>query len=400
MRTWRLVRPTALLLVVTMLFRSSQNMAQTTLSILGHDRLDMSPSLIGLVMAAASLCGVAATAWFAPRVPAAARRIVVTASMALVAASLGAFAAAPNVIVVACAAAVLGVGGGVAMPTMMTMAGSGDEARRDRDLALYTLALSASLAVGPLLEALVLGESGQSLPVAYLAFMAMPLVAIVLLVWRGVGGGRRLIGRSPKGTASAGYRALLANRQWRLAVTGTLLYQVPFVAIVAFGGAMARSVDHASPAGTELAFAAFFATSFAARAWVVRYAPIERKVGAFFVAAALTVVGLVLLATGTGVVLFAVSLAVLGIPHGLIFPVALALVAEGAGTSEGLARGNAGLLAMVNLSSVGIPALLGGLVQLFGYRYMVLAVLLPVAAFSGLLAAGSSRSGPLRSQGV
>lgn len=383
-----------LLLVVTMLFRSSQNMAQTTFSILARERLHMSPALIGLVMAAASLFGVGATAWFAPRVPTPARRLVVASSLGLVSVAIGLFAVAPDASVMALAAVLLGIGGGVAMPTLMTIAGSRGGRNRDRDLALYSLALSASLAGGPLLEAFVLGESGQSLELAYVVFMALPLAALALLLWRGISppeGMRSLLPARIGRSASGGYRELVANWNWRLAVTGTLLYQVPFVAVVAFGGAMARTVDHASPAAAELAFAAFFSTSFGARAWVARYAPIERKIGAFFVAAALSVLGLVMLATGSNVAVLVSAMAVLGVPHGLIFPVALALVAEGAGSTQGLAHGNAGLLAVVNLSSVGMPALLGELVQLVGYRYMVLAVLLPVVAFSGLLAVMASR---------
>lgn len=388
-------RAVALLLAVTMLFRGSQNMAQTTLSILARERLDLVPGVIGVLTAASALAGVAATVLLAPRVHAQRRAAAVMAALGILTASLVCFATARSLLQLTLAALLLGVGGGLAMPTLATMAGSGDGTNRDRDLALYTVALSLSLAVGPLVEALVLRVSNQSLLATFLAFACFPALGVGLLEARG-SRAPRPAERPPQPVArGAGYRALLGNRSWRLALTGTLLYQVPFAAVVTFGGAMAREAAHASPAQAEVAFGAFFALSLATRAWLVWRAPIVHKLGLLRLGAALTAAGLVLLALANSMGSFVAAMAILGLPHGLIFPVALGLIAEGTESHE-LARANAGLLAAANVVNVAVPSLLGAIADLSGYRAMALTVLVPVAGFAALLVAPAGRSGAAR----
>lgn len=405
-RLWRKLRVVGPLLVVTMLFRGSQNMAQTTMSILGHERLHLDPATIGAVMAGSALCGVAASAVIAPHVPLERRPLAVAAGVGGLAIALCLFATAPGLTQMVVAAGLLGVGGGLTMPLLTTMAGSWGGPGRDRDLALYTMALSLSLAVGPLVEALVLRVSGQSLTTAFLVFTGFPVAAVVLLRARkarsepsgaaGLGSEpSEVVGLGPgvapgsPGTTStrrwrARYRTLLSNRAWRSAVIGMLIYQVPFVAIVTFGGSMARVVDGASPAAAQVAFGAFFATSLFARGWAAWRAPISGKTGALLLSALVTVVGLLLLSLGHGLVWLVVAMAVLGFPHGLVFPVVLAMVAGGS-TPEQLALANATFLALVNLVAVVIPTLLGLLIVGFGYRVTMLLVLIPVLGFSALL---------------
>ncbi len=387
-----------LLLVVTMLFRGSQNMAQTTMSILGHERLHLDPATIGAVMAGSALCGVAASAFLAPHVPPDRRRLAVAAAMVGLAIALCLFATSPGVAQMAVAAGLLGVCGGLVTPTLTTMAGSWGGPGRDRDLALYTMALSLSLAVGPLVEAFVLRLSGQSLTTAFFVFTCFPVVAVVLLwTWKvrpGSGGSPESgsgSGGSPAPAAMTStrrlwdrYRERLGNRTWRAAVTGMLIYQVPFVAVVTFGGSMARVVDGASPAAAEVAFGAFFAMSLCARGWAAWKAPISRKTGALGASALVTVAGLLCLSLGHGLVWLVVAMAILGIPHGLVFPVVLAMVAGGS-SPEQLALANATFLAVVSLVAVVIPTLLGLLITGFGYRVTMLLVLIPVLGFSALL---------------
>ncbi|MHB8220636.1 MAG: MFS transporter [Acidimicrobiales bacterium] len=379
------------LLVVTMIFRGSQNMAQTTMSILGHERLHLDPATIGAVMAGSALCGVAASALIAPHVPPDRRPLAVAAGLTLLTVALVLFATSGGLDHMAVAAGLLGIGGGLTLPTLMTMAGSWGGPDRDRDLALYTMALSLSLAVGPLVEALVLRVTRQSLTSAFLVFAGFPVVAVVLgtrrvlpaaEVDRGAGSGAA--GAGGRGRWRGRYRELLANRAWRSAVTGMLIYQVPFVAIVTFGGSMARVVDGASPAAAEIAFGTFFVMSLAARGWAAWRAPIGHKAGALWVSALVTVAGLLLLSLGHGMVWLVVAMAVLGIPHGLLFPVVLAMMAGGT-TPDQLALANATFLALISMVAVVMPTVLGLLISAYGYRVTMLLVLIPVLGFSSLL---------------
>lgn len=398
-RLWRKLGVIAPLLVVTMLFRGSQNMAQTTMSILGHERLHLDPAAIGAVMAGSSLCGVAASALVAPHVPPDRRPLAVTAGLALLTVALVLFATSSGLAQMSAAAGLLGLGGGLTMPTLMTMAGSWGGPGQDRDLALYTMALSSSLALGPLLEALVLRLSGQSLTSAFLVFACLPVAAVAVLFTRSVhaapegsprpgppppAGTPELAEARPRGLRWSRHRELLANRAWRAAVTGMLIYQVPFVAVVTFGGSMARVVDGASPAAAEVAFGAFFATSLCARGWAAWRAPIAHKTAALWLSALVTVFGLLLLSLGHGMVWLVVAMAVLGLPHGLVFPVVLAMLAGGT-TPDQLALANATFLALISLVAVVMPTVLGLLISAAGYRATMLMVLVPVLGFSALL---------------
>jgi len=177
------------------------------------------------------------------------------------------------------------------------------------------------------------------------------------------------------------YRTVLARPGWRLAVTGVLMYQVPFACVVAFGAVLAETLYGERPAAVELAFAVFFTASLLSRAVLAWRSPVRRKLPLFWLSAAATVVGLALLATGREPALLLVAMAVLGIPHGLTFPLALALSAAGVPRTE-LAWANAALMSVNSLAAVVTPGLLGVVAAMTGYRDMVAACLVPVLAFT------------------
>jgi MFS family permease len=179
-------------------------------------------------------------------------------------------------------------------------------------------------------------------------------------------------------------RSLLGSPGWRVAVTGQLLYAVPFAVITVFGALMARVAFGATPAMAQLAFTAFFVTSFAARTGVVWRTPIARKLRLLWLSGGLTAVGLILLGFGHGLGLLLVAMSVLGVPHGITFPIALAQAAESSNPA-GLARANAGLLAAMGLTSVVAPPIMGGLLPATGYRGMMLLLLIPVGILASLL---------------
>ncbi len=69
------------------------------------------------------------------------------------------------------------------MPVLATLAGQVPGVARDRALSADTVALSASLALGPFLESLVLRVSKGSLRVAILSFLPLPLAGAALLLF-------------------------------------------------------------------------------------------------------------------------------------------------------------------------------------------------------------------------
>lgn len=296
---------------------------------------------------------------------------------------------------------------------------------RDRPIALVGVALSVSLATGPFLETGVLAATGANLRATFLAFSLLPFaaVAILLLAYRpgGRAQGERGYGddlaqgagptaahgvptrdhvtpasqsllaaepttgevvavRIPAGEhrPKVSVRKSLADRNFRLALTGELICAAPFAAIVVFGALLARHQYGLSPAATEIAFGVFFVISFVVRAVLVWQSPIRHKLALYRVAAILTLMGLAVVATGHSLAVLLVAMALLGVPHGLTFPLTMGLVAEGRPRDE-LASINAHLSASVQAVNLALPLLLGFGIDEIGYRPMFLLLLVPVA---------------------
>ncbi len=387
------------LLVAAACFRATQNMALTTFSLLAHDALGLQVGAIGGLAAAAAVVTVVVNAAVASRVPVDRSRLAAAGGIALLVPSLLLLGTAHSFWVLGLGALLLGLGGGVVFPALATAIGQVEAAARERALALFTLTLSGSLAVGPLLESGVLGLAHQNVRSPYLVFLVLPCLGVAALV---------LLGRERAGAAAAaagmgsdsararttvplrsrGLAALrrspLGNPGWRLAVNGQLLYSIPFAAITVFGAVMARIAFGVTPEQAQLGFSCFFVTSLGARAMVAWQAPITHKIPLLLGSGGLTAVGLLLLAAGHGFGMLLLAMGVLGVPHGLTFPIVLAQVAASAAPG-GLAGANAALLAVSNSSSIVVPAVLGVLIPITGYRGMALLLLLPVIGFGGIL---------------
>lgn len=393
------------------MFRITQNMALTTFALLGRDDLHLGASMIGVLGALSGLALVAVTIGVAARVPARSSTAEAAAGMVVLVAALVAFILATSLPVLFAAVLLLGVAGGLGMPGLTNAVGVLGRANREQAVGLYTLTLSVSLAVGPLLETFVLDRVHQAVRAPFLAFLAFPVLGALALA-AGVRRHRREPALHPTppdpttpGTTGHGttgpnpapphpthpsveapvrHPGLLNSPNGRLALTARLLYAIPFAGISVFGALIAHVAFATTPAQAQLAFTAFFVTSLISRALVAWRAPIQHKLAFFWLSGALTAAGLALLGTGHGLAMLLVAMAILGVPHGLTFPLVLALVASSASPAE-LPRANAALLATGNLTAVLVPVILGSLVTLVGYRSMVLLILVPVAVCAALL---------------
>jgi MFS family permease len=169
-----------------------------------------------------------------------------------------------------------------------------------------------------------------------------------------------------------------------MGLTVQLLYAVPFSEVTVFGALVARSEFKMTAAGAQFCFTLFFATSLLSRLLVARLSPIKGKRRVFISAAVLTVAGTAMLAHGGSAWGLVAAMVLLGIPHGVTFPLALALIANSS-APERLAAANAALFATTNAVSVVAPLVLGAVASAAGYRIMSAAVLVPVTVFMALL---------------
>lgn len=392
---------------MTFLWRAAQNAAQTTYPLIGRELLHMGPLAVGSVVAAAGVanvvCSTAVISWarqHSPAVLLAAGQVLALAAFVLVALPAGRTGLWVGAIG-------LGAAAGLVFPSLMTVIATATAGRRAKALAVMSVALSASLVAGPLVEAGALRALGNSLRAGLAAMIAFPAAAAVLAVWWARRAHRPVSTSGPTpdlGIPSTSNKPAGGHHlrpAFRLALSVMLTYQVPFTALVAFGALLARQADGASAAEAETAFGVFFAASAVVRLILMAFTPGRHLRTILGASAVMTVIGVALLGLSHSLPGLLVGMAVLGVPHGTTFPLASTILAEFGGVDEGeLVRANGRLMAGTNGASIVVPLAYGWAAAELGYRTMFLLVEVPVVLAGGLLIVQllSSRS-PLRGLG-
>ena len=400
----------AFILPVTALGRAAQNAGQTTYPLIGHQLLEVSNHLIGIIVAVAGAAGILAAATVGARATATtAYRTIVAGQALLVVAFAGLAVPGAGEIGLWTSALLLGAAGGCIFPATMTLVGS--RARvPSRALALYTVALSLGLAAGPFIEAGCLRLTAQSLHDTMAALVPLP-VASLCLALRGArverrarqledrrraepSGGHGVPARAEGSVPATRRRPLLSLPAFRLALAIMLSYEAPFVALMAFGGLLGRHSYGVSSSGVEIAFTSFFAASLTVRAALVRYSPLPTLGLPLSASVALTAGGLALLGLGHGFAALLVAMAMLGLPHGLTYPLAGAHLAES--LSEDLGRANGGLNAAIGTVAVAVPLACGWLSEAIGLRGTFLALEAVIVLFGSALLVQLGKMGGFR----
>jgi MFS family permease len=357
-------------IATTVLGRSGQNVAQTTYPLVGKELLGLPGGIIGMLAAAAGVASILSSVLLAGRAAERTRLVLLTVGQGLGLVAFVLFALPTGVLGIWLGAIALGIGGGIVFPTLMTVVGTGRRDQRAKALSVFALALSASLVAGPLIEAGTLHLLHNSLRDAFVALLPLPAASTVISGYLALDrsrAARRNATGAPPSTVNApmqptgpsagvttrrgvpdpawtrelrpvveipsdgsqppgsdeaarpGSRARPAPSRpsersgaersafW-VAVLTMVMYQAPFVALVAFGGLLARYSDHASATVIELAFGFFFTLSFGVRWMVSRHAPVVRKALALTVAATATVAGIAVLSSVPGIAAFFVGI--------------------------------------------------------------------------------------------
>ena len=372
-------------LLATAMFRSSQNALETTFAPIGHDILHLAPSVVGIGVTLAGVITVAGNFILASRVQRRNLLWVLGAGLVAMSSAIAVIGLSRSVMAYFISAVLLGIAGGLVMPALTTYGGHLRGIRPDRSLTAFTLALTASLALGPLLESWALGFDGNSLRKAVLIFAPFGILA-VLFAARVVKTG--LVGwedqRILPGKVNVLPGKLIESVPLRLAIVGQLINQVPFVTIISFGALIGHSLYGATPAQVQLSFTAFFTGALVTRTALVVRPPSRRMMFLLKLSAFLMLAGMAALGLGSGLVYFFVVMAILGMPHGLLFPLTIGLIARGTSASD-LPRANAVLFTSINFVSVLFPILIGFSLQEIGYRFSLFWILLVVAGLSYML---------------
>ncbi len=364
----------ALTLVLAVLFRSSTNMVQTITPLLARYTVRADLRQVGLLTsvfaAAIMLPAMTVNSWVRPWQI---ERAVV-ASMLLLCATFPLYAAAVWLWQLAVLVAAGGFASGIMQPFLLTAVTKySAHERRERNLALFTVALSGGLLLGPLLETSVLRVDGENLSGVFVAFTGVMALALALSA---------LLARAGHGQAAEAWRrpatlsrpspvwwrlhALAGNRPYLLGFAGYLAYNIPYWVVLSFGGIYAHSAFGVSFGTVQLFFAAFFGASLVARLIVVALAPIARKRGALVMALALAAAGMVVLGVTHALALLVLAFVLLGIAHGVSYPLAAMLIAAHVQTDE-LGFANSVFNAAPAALGIVLPPVAGALIASAGY---------------------------------
>ncbi|WP_298212302.1 MFS transporter [Ferrimicrobium sp.] len=367
-------------------YRGAQNMALTTLALIIKEDLGYGAGTIGVISALSGVVLVLVTLVISARLKPAQLERAVSISLVMLVLGLVIIGVSDSIYLTAFASVLLGIGGGLGMPGLagsVQLAAGETSSNPQRILAVYTLVLSISLAVGPLLEAGLLDATHQDVRWPFLAFAILPLLALGIMMSRrreAIAAAARANeqgGSATSPVASSERVRLLQTPEVVKALLAQLMYAVPFAALTVFGAEVARVTDQATAAQAQLAFTVFFILSLGSRAVVAWRSPIHHKGLAYTASGIMTITGLVFIVAGHSFVLFLVGMVILGIPHGLIFPLALSALASSLPPDQ-LPRANSLLMGSSNFVGIIAPLILGVIAAATTYRFMMGTVLAPV----------------------
>ncbi len=256
---------------------------------------------------------------------------------------------------------------GSVMPNIMSSAGTiRDKKIRERTLTLYTLSLSASLVVGPLIESYILEYF--NLYQLFLFFIPFGVIAVVLSFKI----------RFPEENKNKTKKKInvFRNPGFKLSVFNNISYDVPFALILTFGGIFARTEFNAPYSFVELLLAGFFGLSFLSR-FFLSYRPTKKLYKTTTVSIIITVAGLIMIYFSSSLIIYFIIICFLGIPHGLTFPTSLTALSRSFKEDE-ISVANTYFYALMMFLAVVVPSVSGLMVYSVGLRYTFLLFALPV----------------------
>lgn len=255
---------------------------------------------------------------------------------------------------------------GSIMPNIMSSAGTiNDKKLRERTLTLYTLSLSASLIIGPLIESYILLYF--DLNQLFIFFIPFGIIAIILSFKI----------RFPEENHKTEKKInVFKNEGFKLSVFNNISYDLPFALILTFGGIFARTEFNAQYSVVELLLSGFFGLSFLSR-FFLTYRPAKRLYITTMTSVSITIVGLIMVYFSDNLITYFITISFLGIPHGLTFPTSLTALSRSFKKDE-ISVANTYFFALMMFLAVIVPSVSGLMVYSVGLRNTFLLFTIPV----------------------
>ena len=298
------------IMIITFSIRASNNMLTTSVPLLVRYYFGFSETEVGLIAALLSFTTFLTTALLNARLSANKRRIAfVSSNFVYMLVFLGIWLS--NFYSIWLLAAVMGVLLGFIMPNIITAAGLFKDSRtRDRVLSIYTVVLSFSLIIGPLIESELL--KFINIRSAFLIFTLFGLVSFILSPFM----------KFPVEKKKKIKINVFSNYGFRSAIFNIMAYNIPFAVLIAFAGIYEKDTFKVSFSFVTLVFSLFFLTSFLSRVYLSVKPPrnIKFMMNSTIV---LTLIGIIVMVFSRNITMFIASFLILGIPHGFAYPVSI-----------------------------------------------------------------------------
>ena len=343
-----------ILLSATIMVRGSNNMLQTTIPLYAAYDFSLSKVDIGVLSAIFGLATFITTGFVNSRLESRIRRYVfIGASISY--ASIFIFYFYSSFLFLWVITAFSGAILGMIMPNLITAAGLfPDRKIRERSLSLYASSLSLSLIIGPLFEYYVLLHF--TLRETFLFFLPFGIAAALLSFYI----------RFPEDEKPQNKAKFEIRHGFKVATYLNLSYNIPFILITVFAGIYVHSDLGAPLADVTLYYTVFFATSFISRI-LLSFSGRRKLIRPVMLTMALTVVGMLLMFMSTTAEIFVISMAVLGIPHGLSYPLSLIYLSRSYESNERSAA-NSYFFSLMTIIMVAGPILGGYSTSEIGWR--------------------------------
>ena len=356
----------ALLVIIplTIAVRASNNMLMTTLPLVAKYMFNFNEGEVGIISALTSLSTFIGSGLINSRLRGENRKLAFRISAIIYAILLPIFYLA-SPITVWILAGIAGIVLGLLMPNIITYAGLlKDRKQRERVLSIYTLALSASLVIGPAIETWILD---------YFPLLMVFLLFAPFSVLTGI---MSFFVEFPKEDEKSVKVKVFSNPGFITAVINILTYNIVFSVLLAFGGIFAKSTFNVPYSTVTAIFSAFFVTSFLARLYL-SIRPAEKLWHFMSLAIGITTLGLIFISVlPPTLLLFVVALLLLGIPHGLTYPLSVISISRTFKPEERNAA-NSTFFAIMMLIGIITPTVAGFVIQRVGFR-LTLASIIPI----------------------
>jgi DHA1 family multidrug resistance protein-like MFS transporter len=358
----------SVLMIISMTFsvRASNNMLATTIPLLVKYNLGFNEILIGLISAVFSLSTFFMSGFVNANLKSKERRVLFIFS-SIVYAALFPFFSIVNYVSIWILSIAIGFVLGALMPNIITSSSLYEDKKvRERIISIYTLTLSLSLIIGPAIESIILTKF--TLRESFIFFAIFGFLAAITSFFI------KFPEKESEKVSSGRRTPIFKNAGFRASVINNLIYNVPFAMITVFGGIYAKESFHVSYSIVTILFSLFFATSFLSRL-IFTIKPPNNLSFQMIMSAILTALGLSILVLSNNIIIYAISFLILGIPHGLTYPLSLVALTRSF-SPEQRNKANSYFFSVLTAIGTFIPILFGAVIELLGIR-LTFAIIIP-----------------------